>query len=270
LKIDFHDLKSLCLRNPLFLCYNAAVKVLSRKKGLILFFSLFVPLVFFSCSGSQGLETANFDKESLRGIALEKELGTLWTRELESVRLLQETSEIPEIAKGIRLEPRVAASAEFTGDYIFPYISGFGSLDTAGISKELSEFLEKFCADVSVWRISEDFFSKDSLFSLILFKNDMEKSWKDVFSTDFPVQGLNENKDRDEKSAESQKVFISYVYGAPFVEDGGVFVPVRFYAKSGIADVALFIDINGETPENSEIKIRQIQIIKREILPNGK
>lgn len=260
----------LCLRNPLGLCYNASVKVISPKKGLILIFSISIFLVFSSCSGSQGLETANFDKETLRGIALEKERETLWTRELESVRLLQETSEIPEIAKGIRLEPHIAAAAELSGSYIFPYLSGFGSLDTTGTSKELSEFLEKFCTSVSEWKISADFFAEDSLFSLVLFKNDVEKSWKDIFNTDFPANNLSKNDEQDKKHAESQKVFISYIYGASFTEDSGVFVPVRFYAQKGFVDAALFIENSGEASEKSQIKIRQIQIIKWETSLNGK
>lgn len=258
------------MRNPLGLCYNAFVKVISSKKGLILVFSISIFLVFSSCSGSQGLETANFDKETLRGIALEKERETLWTRELESVRLLQETSELPEIAKGIRLEPHIVAAAELNGSCIFPYLSGFGSLDKTGISKELSEFLEKFCTAVSEWELSADFFAEDSLFSLVLFKNDVEKSWKDIFNTDFPANNLSKNDESNEKRMESQKVFISYIYGAPFTEDSGVFVPVRFYAQKGFVDAALFIENSGEASEKSQIKIRQIQIIKWETSLNGK
>ena len=242
------------MRNPLGLCYNALVKVISSKKGFILVFSISIFLVFSSCSGSQGLETANFDKETLRGIALEKERETLWTRELESVRL----------------EPHIVAAAELNGSYIFPYLSGFGSLDTTGISKELSEFLEKFCTAVSEWKISADFFAEDSLFSLVLFKNDVEKLWKDIFNTDFPANNLIKNDKSNEKRMESQKVFISYIYGAPFTENSGVFVPVRFYAQKGIVDAALFIENSGEASEKSEVKIRQIQIIKWETSLNGK
>ena len=94
--------------------------------------------------------------------------------------------------------------------------------------------------------------------------------WKDIFNTDFPANNLIKNDKSNEKRMESQKIFISYIYGAPFTEDSGVFVPVRFYAQKGIIDAALFIENSGETSEKSEVKIRQIQIIKWETSLNGK
>ncbi|MGP1458670.1 MAG: hypothetical protein ACTTKL_05105 [Treponema sp.] len=255
-----------------------------RQFGFIL--SSCILFLFAACSGSQGAETANFDKDTLRSLALERENKTLWTRELEAERLLQNFSAIPEIAPDIRLEPRVVAAAEFGERPEYPFLPGFGKLDTAGISKELLQFLEGFCASVSVWDIRAEDFADSSIFSAVLFKNDVEKSWKAVFGTAFPIRQVKkeaalqsdtppdssgQSGGKDKKSGEpapqtpKQKIFTSYIYGAPFAQDGGVLVPVRFYAKNGILDAALFIDTDLNTEGEAEtpnFKISQIQIIK--------
>lgn len=271
------------LAHRIFPWYTPAVNVFSRIVQFVFILPLGVLLVLTSCSNSQGQEPAAFDKETLRTLSLEKENQTLWTRELEADRLLQDFSAVPEVAPDIQLEPRVAAAAELGGNSLYPLLQGFGSLDTAGISNELATFLTAFCASISVWNFRAEDFADSSIFSVVVFKTDVEKSWKPVFGTEFPI--------RHEKAAEAQReysgdetasngksvpeppkqtLFLSYIYGAPFAEDGGALVPVRFYAENGILDAALFIDMTADSGESSEgLKISQIQIVKMEAAESG-
>ena len=253
-------------------CYTSAVNAFSYITQFI--FILSFGVLFLSCSGSQGPDTAAFDKETLRTLSLEKENQTLWTRELEETRLLQDFSALPDVSPDIRLEPRIVAAVELSGSPVYPFLQGFGSLDTAGISKELAAFLAAFCTSISTWNFRLEDFAESAIFSAVLFKNDVEKSWNTVFGKDFPIrqEGSTDTHKGDSETAQGDNprapipesdIFSSYIYGAPFAEEGGVLVPVRFYAKNGILDAALFIAMIADSTETApSFKITQIQIIK--------
>ena len=228
-----------------------------------------------ACSGSHTADVAFFDKETLRDISMGREKETVWTRELESVRLVRDISEIPQVSKDIPLEPLVVAVADTGKSLTYPALAGFGSLDTGSISSELLCFLDAFCNAIGCWEIPSKNMSDNALFSIILFRHDIVEGWRAEFDAEFPVQKREAPQEKqtpttaaqdattqdgnDTKKEDAQKkdtppapikkpeVFTSALYGAPFIEADRIAVPIRFYAAEGYVDTELFLT-TGATP----------------------
>ena len=158
-----------------------------RIKGLftaILFFSF----AFFicSCSNSNGAEIANLSDENLREITDERENAILWTRELEAVRLTRNYKVNQMVSSKMILSPEAISFANTRRNFIYPSLDGFGSLDTSAISSEMRDFLSRTCSSISKWNLSAVKMSSAREFSLILFKYDVEHSWKSLYKKPFP------------------------------------------------------------------------------------
>lgn len=126
---------------------------------------------------------------------------------------------------------------------LYPVLEDFGSLDTTGISKELKTFLDSFSETVMKWKLDQKMMNSASVFSLILFKNDVESNWKDKMKTEFFV-------------SDEVPLFASKIYGEPTFIGEEIIVPVRFECKSGSLDARLHVDFA------SEFKIGQIVILR--------
>lgn len=183
-------------------------------------------MIFFSCNNNVPIDLSSGSDETLRQAALRREQSLMWAREIESVRLTRDITTSPVISKNVKFSPEVFAVSSDDYQPVYPGLEGFGSLDTSEITQELSVFLEKVAASIASWPLDSKYMEKDSLFSLILFKSDVEKSWKNEFGNSFP---------------EGDRVFDSLIFGEPFVESEAVLVPVRFFHKKNYLDLELYI-----------------------------
>ncbi len=198
-----------------------------------------------SCSAGHGNDRIFSDTNTIKELASEREKELLWTRELESVRLLLDTKKNASVQDNIILEPVVMLGAHNSSAVIYPVLDGFGSLDTSSVSKELKTSLDKACTSISKWKVSELNVNSKNAYTAVLFKYDIENEWKNNFKASFPAV---------EDGAE---LFSTWLYGNPFAEDDCIQIPVRFFSRYGTVDVLLFFDA-------SNYHINEIQIQKWE------
>ncbi|MBQ5998757.1 MAG: hypothetical protein IJL70_04725 [Treponema sp.] len=206
---------------------------------------IFLSSVFISCSAGQGNEKIFSDTNTIKELTETREKELLWTRELESVRLLLDTKKNPVVQDNIALEPVVMIGAQSGKEPVYPMLDDFGSLDTSLISKEMKVFLDATCNAISKWQPSEISVDSNSVYSVVLFKYDIENQWKNNFSVSFPV------------IEDKLKLFSGWIYGNPFVGDDYIQIPVRFFSKYGSVDILLIFT-------TSVYKITGIQIQKWE------
>ncbi|MDE5898227.1 MAG: hypothetical protein K2H09_03055 [Treponemataceae bacterium] len=209
---------------------------------------------FAACSNGQNAEISYINDETIRSAADAKEGATLWTRELESVRLLRDIAKAPFAADTVSLSPTSVAAADVGRPFIFPRLPGFGSLDTTLLSTELADFLNAFCASAAKWQFSAAQFEPEALFSLILFRHDVQTAWQDKFGVPFPPESHAAEEGADEQP--SHAVFDSWIFGKPFIDGSDFEIPVRFICKSGFIDVSVFI------AQKTDFYINQLQILK--------
>lgn len=195
----------------------------------VLIFSAICAIQFFSCSSDSSIDLSSGSEETLRQLAAKKEEEMLWTRELESVRLTKEINTSSKVSTNIKLSPEIYAVSNSDFLPIYPSLSGFGSLDTTEINSELKNFLVKFADSVCSWKLDSSLVKESSVFSLVIFKNDVENNWESFFGKKFEI-------------TDDISIFDSYIFGEPFAEENSVIVPIRFKNSSGYLDIHLFID----------------------------
>jgi len=210
----------------------------------IFLFVLISPFIA-SCSAGHGNDKIFSDTNTIKELASEREKELLWTRELESVRLVLDTKKNAAVQDNIILEPVVMLGAQNSSGVIYPVLDGFGSLDTSSVSKDLKASLDKACTAISKWKISELNVESKNAYTAVLFKYDIENEWKSNFKAAFPAV------------AEGSVLFSSWLYGNPFAEDESIQIPVRFFSKYGTVDVLIFFAA-------SSYHINEIQIQKWE------
>ena len=213
--------------------------------------------VFVSCSHNQSSEILYLNEDTLQAVTSTKESELQWTRELESARLLRDISKNEAVSSNIKLTNPIMsiASPDYFGKSIYPFLPGFGSLNTSLISPELKKSLELFCKSVSEWKFSETSFDSSSLLFLALFKFDIENGWKSNFGSDFlssvslntdeTASEQNESVEKDDEdnpkiNEQKETIFDKWVYGEPFFDESDIQIPVRFYSKQGSIDVLLY------------------------------
>lgn len=206
----------------------------------------FFSVLYISCSNGAGSDKIISESATIKQLTFERDSDLLWTRELESVRLLLDVKKNQAVSDNVLLEPVVMICANTNKAAVYPYLENFGSLDTSSISKELRTFLDGSCEHICEWKPELLMLKDSALFSLILFKYDIENQWTENFNEDFPVV------------SEEQKLFDSWFYGEPFINDGELQIPVRFAVKKGFIDIKMFID------SAESFKIDGIQILKWE------
>ncbi|MCR5494063.1 MAG: hypothetical protein K6F15_00340 [Treponema sp.] len=191
-------------------------------------FLIILSLLLISCSGGQGSDKVISEEITIRALAEHRENELLWTRELESVRLLLDTKKNQVVADSIKLEPLVMTSALTGKKSLYPYLEGFGSLDTSSISKEMKTFLDSTFESLAKWQLSSLKVQDNSIFSLTLFKYDIEHLWEENFSETFPIV------------QDDITLFQSKLYGEPYFLEDQVQLPVRLYALKGHIDIILY------------------------------
>ena len=172
----------------------------------------------------------------------QKNSSTIWAREIESSVLSRKINTSAYISSNLKLEPELYLAAVTEETPVYPSLNGFGSLDSTQLVPETKQIVEKIAENIISWNFDESLFEKNTVFSLILFKYDVENGWKEKFGADFP-------------SGEERK-FSVYYCGEPFIEEDFISVPLRFKNSKGFVDVRIFID------RSQNFKIAQILVKK--------
>lgn len=220
-------------------------------RKVILFFICIIYSIFsFSCS-SQNEEIIKYNsEESLFSVFKNKEQDKLWTRELESVRLLQDTSKIDGALNSVKLNKVVVMSLIDKADKKYPYIESFGSLDISSMNNALKTVLDDFSNDLSFGFINETYFSKDSVYSFVLFKNDLQEIWTKLFNQKY----LSFTKEEQKDILNDKKTFTKWIYSTPFIYEDEIQVPVRYSKDKKYIDVVILF--------SNDLKIKLINITK--------
>lgn len=213
--------------------------------------AFFLGFLFFSCSNAQNIEIAHLDDDTLKIISSEKEKTLIWTRELESVRLTRDYSKNAFATSDVHLLPTSITTAETQNLPIYPHIQGFGSLDTSELSSELKTFLNEFCVSVSEWNLKDVKVDENAVFSLVLFKNDVEEIYKQEKGEKFSSSTVETTENGEALKA---KYFDRWLFGEPFFDENYVQVPIRFFRKDWTLDVEVYVETG------AEFKILQIVV----------
>lgn len=200
--------------------------------------------VFFaaSCSDNQLLIVSD-SGETLRAKTAAKDADTLWTREIEKERLVQTIAASEAVSPSIKLSPETMIASLAASEAVYPYIQDFASLDTSLMSPDLQKALDAFVAALSRNESADASFASENLFSYVFFLSDLKSGWKAHFGFDFP----------DAKTP----LFTSSLCGAPFIDEAGAEVPVRFGFSGGFIDALLYFEKDGETYTINNIEIRK-------------
>ena len=214
-----------------------------RKSLSFAAFLIFVlEFLFFSCSSDSTIDLNSGSEETLRMTFSQRNSSIIWAREIENSVLSRKINTSAYVSSNLKLEPELYLAAVTEEAPVYPSLDGFGSLDSTQLVPEAKKIVEKIAENIVSWKFDESLFNANSIFSLVLFKYDVENCWKENFGENFPA-------------GEEQK-FSAYYFGEPFVEEEFISVPLRFRNSKGFVDVQLFID------RSQNFKIAQILVKK--------
>ena len=228
------------------------IKMFALKK-IALFFIFILSLFYVSCSSGNNSENLSVGTENLLLMSQKIEDKTVWTRELEAVRLISDITKEEKILSSIQLKPPVINVSNIDFPPVFPVLEGFSSLDLSQTPDDLISFIRNVSDSVSDFSLSKIKSTKNGMESLIYFQNDLKASYENYFSLKFP-EYLNQNE--DEKSGVREKIFSSYLIGNPVFRENTVIALVRFYKNESFMDVQMYIE------NNEDFKLSQIRILQ--------
>ncbi|MFA6856988.1 MAG: hypothetical protein WCR31_07255 [Treponema sp.] len=195
-------------------------------KGTFFIFFFYALLFVVSCANGHTAVLTDSNGDTLRSQADKKDKEILWTRELESMRLVQNISTVDGVDKAVKLTPQSVIASSLVPVPVYPFIDGFGSLDTSLISSELKAALETACMTVSAQKNADSLMAEGCLYSYVLFLSDLKTGWKETFGEDIPDVNNGEN------------LFTKEIYGTPFLDDDYE-IPVRFECRKGYIDILI-------------------------------
>ncbi len=223
------------------------------------------------------------NSSSLKAAAEKKISGTDWTFELEKDRLTQDISTVNSIEKKIKLTPQVLLNSNYAAKLnpVYPYLEGFGSLDTSNFNSEIKKMSAEFASGLCKNQFSTAFFDASDIYELALFSLELKNRWKETFGLPYPgseeeaseQSQLSSEQNSEKQNPAEQKggegtekseektviLFDEYLLGEPFEMNSLCEVPVRLVLKdTGFADIMLFFAKNTE----GKWKIDQLQILK--------
>lgn len=228
------------------------MKMFALKK-IVLFFIFILSLFYVSCSSGNNSENLSAGTENLLLMSQKIEDKTVWTRELEAVRLISDITKEEKILSSIQLKPPVINVSNIDFPPVFPVLEGFSSLDLSQTPDDLISFIKNVSDSVSDFLLSKIKSTKNGMESLIYFQNDLKAGYENYFSLKFP-EYLNQNE--DEKSGVREKIFSSYLIGNPVSRENIVIALVRFYKNESFMDVQMYIE------NNEDFKLSQIRILQ--------
>ena len=228
------------------------IKMFALKK-IALFFIFILSLFYVSCSSGNNSENLSVGTENLLLMSQKIEDKTVWTRELEAVRLISDITKEEKILSSIQLKPPVINVSNIDFPPVFPVLEGFSSLDLSQTPDDLISFIKNVSDSVSDFSLSKIKSTNNGMESLIYFQNDLKAGYENYFSLKFP-EYLNQNE--DEKSGMREKIFSSYLIGNPVSRENIVIALVRFYKNESFMDVQMYIE------NNEDFKLSQIRILQ--------
>ena len=228
------------------------MKMFALKK-IALFFIFILSLFYVSCSSGNNSENLSAGTENLLLMSQKIEDKTVWTRELEAVRLISDITKEEKILSSIQLKPPVINVSNIDFPPVFPVLEGFSSLDLSQTPDDLISFIKNVSDSVSDFSLSKIKSTNNGTQSLIYFQNDLKAGYENYFSLKFP-EYLNQNE--DEKSSVREKIFSSYLIGNPVSRENIVIALVRFYKNESFMDVQMYIE------NNEDFKLSQIRILQ--------
>ena len=228
------------------------IKMFALKK-IALFFIFILSLFYVSCSSGNNSENLSAGTENLLLMSQKIEDKTVWTRELEAVRLISDITKEEKILSSIQLKPPVINVSNIDFPPVFPVLEGFSSLDLSQTPDDLISFIKNVSDSVSDFSLSKIKSTNNGMESLIYFQNDLKAGYENYFSLKFP-EYLNQNE--DEKSGMREKIFSSYLIGNPVSRENIVIALVRFYKNESFMDVQMYIE------NNEDFKLSQIRILQ--------
>ena len=228
------------------------IKMFALKK-IALFFIFILSLFYVSCSSGNNSENLSAGTENLLLMSQKIEDKTVWTRELEAVRLISDITKEEKILSSIQLKPPVINVSNIDFPPVFPVLEGFSSLDLSQTPDDLISFIRNVSDSVSDFSLSKIKSTNNGMESLIYFQNDLKAGYENYFSLKFP-EYLNQNE--DEKSGVREKIFSSYLIGNPVSRENIVIALVRFYKNESFMDVQMYIE------NNEDFKLSQIRILQ--------
>ena len=179
-------------------------------------FLLFFSFLLFSCKKSSSV-SESWEGESIR-LRMNKLVEYAeWTEELEPKRI---SVPLHEDVKKSSLA--AVASATFCLKPVFPYVEGFGSLDTTELPFDLRKKIESFCCCLFDEQGGDSFMAKQSLFSLAFFYADVTKR-------------ISKSTDLNKKISVK-----NILIGEPFFKNDEYEVPVRIDFEKKQLDLRLF------------------------------
>lgn len=233
-------------------------------------FSLFA----FSCSNSSVEKSPSEEFSTLKEETDSLNSKIRWTDEIEQGRL---TGKVKTERLGSKVKASVlsvSAKKDEDSPFIYPAISGFGSLDTTLIPLNLKAKIEEFCGSFSKNGDLSSVTRKESAYNLALFYYDLAfclPAYGDFFKaetlsaeSDVSVQ---ENQEKNETGPETEsdenaepqvpekKFFDFYKLGEPFIDGVNYEIPVLFGFDGRILTLETYW-----TLENSQWMLDQIQI----------
>ncbi|QTQ11390.1 hypothetical protein HRI96_03770 [Treponema parvum] len=186
--------------------------------------------VFFACSNIGSPAESEGKDKTLMSLMAERRID--WENELEPIALKRNIEKLDGVESGVDITPQTyALSALKRGSTVYPFIEGFGSLDTSSLTKEAKAVLDGFCNAFLDGSGEESYIDAEKKYALVFFLSDI----KLFFKTE-------------------KNIFDGRTYGTPFIKDETFGVPVRFTGKDVLLDVFIYLN------RNSDWKINQIQI----------
>lgn len=223
-------------------------------------FSLFA----VSCSNSSVEKSPSEEFSTLKEETDSLSSKIRWTDEIEQGRL---SGKVKTEGLGSKVKASVlsvSAKKNTDSEFIYPAVSGFGSLDTTLIPLNLKEKIEEFCASFSKNGDLSSVTRKESAYNLALFYydlasclpeyNDFFKAEPALSETDVPAPET-ESEEEAEPQVPEKNFFDFYKLGEPFIDGVNYEVPVLF----GFGGRTLTLETYW-TLEDSQWKLDQIQI----------
>lgn len=220
---------------------------------------------FVSCKENVPVEETG-EIYTLREDAKILEATTEWAVELEGDVLTRRIDRIEGIDTSrtlLNVASAIAIKNSGKSEKVYPYLEGFSSLDLTSFNysseqdcrKLVDDFCKAFCEKKSL----DEFFDKDSVFSLVSFIDDLNKKcavkyFEETEKTDIPEKADSSKSESDKKSetnADKTEKYISKKskapdfsskIGTPVNSEDYFFVPVRFTGSKKIIDVELCLE----------------------------
>ena len=203
-------------------------------------------LAVSACSDLQQGKRAEDDAQTLRALAQAMAESVPWTDELERDRLTATVSVADGVDRHVLLSPLsvLAGAAARKVPPVYPFLEGFGSLDTTLIVPDVKTVLDGFCDAVCRAENADSFMARGCLYQLALFYRD----------GDLVLPESSPDADSDEKKP-AFSFFDTYFYGQPYVTGETYEVPVRFVGEKRSMDVLVFLLKEGDAWKIDELRI---------------